>query len=357
MLSTRTSTLGAFAIALFAAAPAHAGKVTTLYSFTGGADGKRPEAGLTYLAGALYGTTYYGGTSGDGTIFKLDPATGAETALYSFNTSNNGPGNPSALLSARGHALFGSVDNVDINYDEYSYAFFKFDVANSQLISIDAITGPSMLPLSDVPPNITLTRAGLYANDMNGTGGILKLSPKNGSIINNYQFINQNDGQLPSSPLIEKDGLLYGTTIFGGPEDYGVFFKLNPTTGAITVIHDFGPAPDGYYPIGPIAYAHGTFYGATSAGNVVYALNPSTGAETIYSTSETISSVAYKSGNLFLTGSASIDKLNLQTGTVTAQYKLDGMPAPGLVEVGGSFYGTTENGGSHGAGSVFKLTP
>ena len=61
------------------------GEKTVLHSFTGGADGARPFAGLIRdTAGNLYGTTGEGGTFNFGTVFKVD-ATGAETVLHSFN--------------------------------------------------------------------------------------------------------------------------------------------------------------------------------------------------------------------------------------------------------------------------------
>jgi len=48
------------------------GTLTSLYSFTGGADGANPNAGLALGAdGNFYGTTPYGGDSGQGTIFQL----------------------------------------------------------------------------------------------------------------------------------------------------------------------------------------------------------------------------------------------------------------------------------------------
>jgi uncharacterized repeat protein (TIGR03803 family) len=48
------------------------GTETLLHNFTGGADGKNPFAGLIMdTAGNLYGTTYIGGSSGYGTVFKL----------------------------------------------------------------------------------------------------------------------------------------------------------------------------------------------------------------------------------------------------------------------------------------------
>jgi uncharacterized repeat protein (TIGR03803 family) len=60
------------------------GNEAVLYSFTGGADGAQPEAGVIRdAAGNLYGTTEAGGDLNLGTVFKLDK-TGNETALHSF---------------------------------------------------------------------------------------------------------------------------------------------------------------------------------------------------------------------------------------------------------------------------------
>ena len=66
---------------------------TILYSFTGppsgGSDGANPEAGLVFdAAGNLYGTTQFGGPTGTGTVFKLTPSvdgTWNESLLYAFN--------------------------------------------------------------------------------------------------------------------------------------------------------------------------------------------------------------------------------------------------------------------------------
>ena len=62
-----------------------------LYSFTGGADGGSPYAGVIRdAAGNLYGTTLYGGSyAGCGVVFKVDTA-GHETVLYSFTGGADG---------------------------------------------------------------------------------------------------------------------------------------------------------------------------------------------------------------------------------------------------------------------------
>ena len=62
-------------------------RLTTLYSFAG-SDGALPEAGLVRGSdGNFYGTTYFGGTNGDGTVFKITPS-GTLTTLYSFSGSD-----------------------------------------------------------------------------------------------------------------------------------------------------------------------------------------------------------------------------------------------------------------------------
>jgi uncharacterized repeat protein (TIGR03803 family) len=82
------------------------GKETVLYSFTGtGGDGNVPWGGVVRdPAGNLYGTTTSGGTYNWGAVFKVDP-TGKETVLYSFTGGADG-GNPWAGLIRDAKATF-----------------------------------------------------------------------------------------------------------------------------------------------------------------------------------------------------------------------------------------------------------
>jgi len=65
------------------------GQETVLHSFTGGADGVYPYAGLFRdAAGNLYGTTENGGTANLGVVFKISK-TGKETVLHSFTGAAN----------------------------------------------------------------------------------------------------------------------------------------------------------------------------------------------------------------------------------------------------------------------------
>jgi uncharacterized repeat protein (TIGR03803 family) len=86
------------------------GNVTALYNFSGPPDGSLPEAGLIRdSAGNLYGTTYSGGTAGHGTVFKLT-AQGQETVLYSFTggADGGGPRHSSLVRDSAGN-LFGTT--------------------------------------------------------------------------------------------------------------------------------------------------------------------------------------------------------------------------------------------------------
>ncbi len=87
-----------------------------LYSFGGPPnDGDTPQAGVTYVNGALYGTTQGGGADPNGpflgTIFQLSPAgvgKWKETGLYSFTGPNGG--SPQAGLLLHNGALFGTTE-------------------------------------------------------------------------------------------------------------------------------------------------------------------------------------------------------------------------------------------------------
>jgi uncharacterized repeat protein (TIGR03803 family) len=88
----------------------HAGAASSyrlLHSFGAGDDGRYPEAGLIDASGALYGTTYYGGTQGDGAVFRVTTA-GTEKVLHSFGSSSDGA-NPEAGLTDVSGTLYGTT--------------------------------------------------------------------------------------------------------------------------------------------------------------------------------------------------------------------------------------------------------
>jgi uncharacterized repeat protein (TIGR03803 family) len=89
------------------------GTLTTLYNFcaeTGCTDGSNPNlysALIQATDGNIYGTTGGGGSSNNGTIFKMTPA-GALTTLHSFDSSD-GAGPVGALVQATAGNFYGTT--------------------------------------------------------------------------------------------------------------------------------------------------------------------------------------------------------------------------------------------------------
>ena len=145
------------------------------------------------------------------------------------------------------------------------------------------------------------------------------------------------DGASPyQAPLIQgQDGNLYGTTASGGSATGGTIFKIT-TQGVLTTLYNFctqSNCPDGTAPFAGLALADdGNFYGTTLSGGAngwgtVYKVTPDGVLTTLHSF-------------CFETNCA------------------DGAsPYGGLVQAtDGNLYGTTEQGGPTGRGTVFRIT-
>ena len=93
----------------------------SLYMFKGAPDGQAPEAGLVELKGALYGTTYEGGTNNLGTVFEIDKR-GQEHVLYSFQGGTDGAQPAVGLIALTCLGLVGSYV-FNINDDDPAYVY------------------------------------------------------------------------------------------------------------------------------------------------------------------------------------------------------------------------------------------
>ncbi len=127
------------------------------------------------------------------------------------------------------------------------------------------------------------------------------------------------------------DGNLYGTTNGGGANNDGTVFKITPS-GTLTTLHSFDDT-DGAVPWGRLVQAtNGNFYGTTTNGG---------------------------SGGC---GCGTVFKIT-PSGTLTTLHSFSngtdgGYPYAGLFQAtNGDFYGTVENGGANGYGTIFKMTP
>lgn len=152
-----------------------------------------------------------------------------------------------------------------------------------------------------------------------------------------YRFKGYTDGDTPGALILDAAGNLYGTTLSGGPSDYGTVFKLthNPD-GSWTkeVLHSFTEVADGTYPFGRLVFdTAGNLYGTTGAGGIhgfgtVFQLTANPDGSWTHA-------VLYR----------------FQGGTDGAS------PLAGLIfDSAGNLYSTTaQGGGDSGLGTVFKM--
>jgi uncharacterized repeat protein (TIGR03803 family) len=185
------------------------------------------------------------------------------------------------------------------------------------------------------------------------------------------------NGSNPLAGLVlAANGNFYGVTASGGANGDGTLFKIS--SGGYTILHSFAGGSDGITPRGaPIQAADGNIYGTTEgnlgvSGATVYKYTPAGGVSTIYqfdTTTEILASLVQGSdGNLYGSayggGSNACGVLFKLTtgGTLLWSYSFPcgtggSSPAAPLVQAAdGNFYGTTEQGGSAGDGTVFKMT-
>jgi len=293
----------------------------TLYAFNGyvnSGDGTQPTTPLVIgPGGVLYGTTYSGGISNNGTVFELVP-----------------PDSPSdSWREIQIHLFAGGSDGSE----------------------------PTGMVLGDdcVLYGVTAAGGGTGCGTGCGTafsltrdpGGASASSPEGSWIKQTYVF--GPSIVLPDS-LKSAGGLLYGTSLLGGttPCDAfmgcGTVFTLKPPSQwdrswQTQVLFSFPDGPGGYRPIMAALARNGVIFGTSQGGNS----NCPFGCGLVFSLTPPEPKGDWPSGPW--------------TETVLhtfIDYSYDGDGVAGLVTGDdGVLYGTTSGGGAYGYGTFFSLTP
>jgi uncharacterized repeat protein (TIGR03803 family) len=194
---------------------------TVLYQFSGASpDGAGPFAApIQGTDGNLYGTAFYGGHKGLGSVYRLTPA-GKFTTLHSFiGTDGKYPRAP--LIQGTDGNLYGTASEGGTGAGDSGTVF-------------------------------TITTTGKF------------------KVLYNFDITH---GQQPYAGLVQgNDGNLYGTTTSGGSENSGVIYSITPA-GSLTVLRSLSNlTEDGYLPYAGLTLASdGNFYGsATNGGTGTY---------------------------------------------------------------------------------------
>jgi uncharacterized repeat protein (TIGR03803 family) len=244
-------------------------KFTTLYTFTGLLDGDSPRGTLVRdKAGNIFGTTLGGGTSVYyGTVFKLSK-NGKESVLHNFQAGKNAGGvGPQEGLIADRHGNMYGVDSPGGDFTDFGGNVFKITPAGKET-TLYTFTGgadggvPLGELLRDEDGNLYGTT---YYGGANNVGTIFKLDPTGKeTVLHSFAGGLQRDGANPAGRLIrDEDGNFYGTTWAGGTyPDSGTVFKMDPT-GQVTILYSFPPGGIGAPPAGVVRDENGNLYGVT----------------------------------------------------------------------------------------------
>ena len=344
-------------------------KEKPLHKFKGNAhrpwDGDLPVAGLIFdQAGNLYGTTEWGGPLGQGSVFKLTPNTDGgwtESLLYSFTQGADGSMPVAGLIFDQAGNLYGTA-GVGGTADEYGSVFeltpnedgsWTFSVLYTFTGGTDGGL-PAAALIFDQAGNLYGTAAvggdQQYCKEQysSGCGVVFELTPNvDGSWTEKalHRFSGGRDGATPESTLIfDSSGNLYGTTLNGGANGYGNVFELTPNVDGSwkeKVLHQFTRGKDGAYSsAGLIFDAAKNLYGTTSqGGNLRYC--EGTGCGVVFELTPNVD------------GSWTEKALHRFTNGRDGAY-----PAAGLIfDAAGNLYGTTAGDGVTTFGSVFEITP
>lgn len=250
-----------------------------LHRFTGGADGANPVAGLVALNGTLYGTTQYGGkrarlcATGCGTIFSITPG-GKERVIYRFGGGTDGAF-PTARLTTVAGALYGTTEfggtttalcaqgcgtlfRASTSGTKKTLHAFKYSAASPD----GAYPAAGVVAMSGKVYGTTLG-GGAHGD---GTVYALNESAHGERVIHSFSCCGSSlDGRYPLSHLTVLNGTLYGTTHLGGAKNLGAVFSVTPS-GRERVLYSFLGKPDGEEPQAGLAMLNGVFYGTTSSG-------------------------------------------------------------------------------------------
>ena len=346
------------------------GQETVLYSFTGGADGANPHAGLIFdKLGFLYGTTSAGGATGNGVVFKVDTS-GKETVLYSFTGGADGSQPIGSLLLDDEGNLYGTTSGGGTNS---AGVVFKLDTSGVESVLHNFVDSyadgrrPTAGLIRDTAGNFYGATSGGggfgCSREASGCGAVFKLDSAGAESLV-YSFMGGLDGPdaaIPKTNLVQDmAGNLYGTTFAGAPGPCYTFGSMPPTppghihcgavfqvdaSGKETILHSFSGGKDGASPQADLFLdGNGNVFGTTYEG----------GAGGCFVSGSIISGpTKVGCGTIFevdATGNESV----LYSFPLTAGGGVG--PMGGLVsDASGNFYGTTSYGGSANAGTVYRV--
>jgi len=361
-----------------------------LHNFrTNSVDGYDPEAGMIRGSdGRFYGVTRFGGTYGDGTVFRINEDGSGYSILRSFRGATSDGGRvKAAVFEASDGFLYGTTELGSGN-DGTLFRLSKDGSMFEVLHQFNAALGDGSTPWGDLVEGSDGAIYGTtYGDSFGGESVIFKYYPHNLAFEVLYDFpgerfppvymhcglrrgsdgflygVSESSGEYTSGMLFRidergtnftrllafgapsmggrtprasvvaaSDRRIYGTTEIGGRSNVGTIFGIDGDGGNSRILKHFGDPSDGRLPNGVMEASDGLLYGTTQTGGAA-------GQGILYRAAENGSNYAILR--------------NFAVGVLSTDGK---GPRGTLVEsMDGFLYGTTFFGGVSNRGTIFKI--
>jgi len=364
---------------------------TNLHLFVGfPSDGNNPRAKLVQgNDGNFYGTTFGGGTSNNGIVFRMSPS-GTESNLYSFAGFPGDGGHPNAGLVQGSDSNFYGTTDLGGTYNSGTVFRISSSGSYTNLHSFFGYPIDGAVPVAGLVQGSDGNFYGVtpFGGTVN-SGTVFRISTS-GVYTSLYSFgSSTNDGTEPGGTLVQgSDGNFYGVTPFGGTSTNcgtngcGTVFRINPS-GSYTNLYSFGIyTNDGVIPSGGLVQgSDGNFYGTTATGGTstngtIFRISPSGTESNLYSfvgspndgQEPATGLVQGSDGNFYgttLKGGAATSGTVFRissSGSYSNLYSFKGNPTDGGLPFdppvqgsNGNFYGTTQFGGTNNHGTIFEM--
>ena len=215
---------------------------TILYNCKGGPnDGFYSESLLIHYGSVLYGSTFYGGLTDSGTIFKINIDGSGFEIVHSFDNNNDGGIHPSNFSLINDSVIYGeSIYKID-STDQYVTKIFRINT-----------NGSGFRILHNFDSNQTYYR-GLFQNGTEifgisqgskNSGQIFKMNLDGSGYTTIHTYSMNDDGDFWPESMISSGNMIYGITKGGGTNNNGTIFRLNYKDTSYTVLYNIGDVPD-----------------------------------------------------------------------------------------------------------------
>ena len=211
-----------------------------LLDFSGISNGKAPQGSLISDGTFLYGKTTHGGTNDTGTVFKIKPDGTGYVKLLDFAGSSNGS-IPGGSLISDGTFLYGMTYYGGTGTCSFGCGvIFKIKPDGTGYAKLLDFAGTSngSNPFGDLFYDGTFLYGMTVLGGINNAGVIFKIKPDGTGYVKLLDFAGTSNGMRPYGSLISDGTFLYGMTLLGGTNGYGVIFKYGCTatiTGETTI--------------------------------------------------------------------------------------------------------------------------